>query len=490
MTETVTPRAPARRPWWPRAAMATGMVLVAGAGLLASTQLHGIPAIHSPLGLGGGSNLPASQIVLADDDGSPLDTATRTAAGPPPAPGRALANAATPPAPRTAAQALGGARRGSPESRLIDVYRAIAEGRTDAAIDTAAALTHDVPTFRLAQLVYADLLSARTGESDRLATFTKKADAATHGELKQLREEAALRLRSIQERPPVDQVPAEFIVLPKAVHHAIAVDTSRARLYLFENGAQGLRLVSDHYISVGKQGVDKTVEGDQRTPLGVYFVSDRMGGGALEQRFGAGALQLNYPNAFDKLRGRTGGGIYVHGVPADTYSRPPKDSDGCVVMANDELVALMNTIPLHDTPVIITKHLHWVPDTTTTLKRAEILDAVSHWQSARAGDDHAQLDGFYQTGARPADPVTPVAALDPRHAGGGPAARRKPPVPLAPEKIGFSDLSVLTWADERETMVVTFHERSSRSAHETVLRQYWERQGAQKWVIVAEGTVR
>jgi lipoprotein-anchoring transpeptidase ErfK/SrfK len=463
--------------------VATGSLLVAGAGLLASTELHGIPAMPARA-VGAPATARASEIRLADDDaaaalaGAPF-SAARGAAG----------NVATgaPPAPAlTSGSALGGAPRGSPESRLIGVYRAYAEGRTQAAIDGASALTHDVPGFRLAQLVYADLLSARSGDPERLDAFTKRADAATHGELSQLREEATLRLRALQERPPVDQVPAEFIMLPKTVHHAVAVDTSRARLYLFQNTPQGLRLVSDHYISVGKQGVDKTAEGDQRTPLGVYFVSDRIGGEALEKRFGAGALQLNYPNAFDRLRGRTGGGIYVHGVPENTYSRPPKDSDGCVVMANDELVAMMNTIPLHDTPVIITRHLHWVPDNAQQVQRAEILDAVSHWQSVRAAGETNTLDAFYQTGARPAAPVPPVAALDPRRGPGN--AVRKPAA--GADKVQFSELSVLTWQDERETMVVTFHERSPRTSRETVLRQYWERQRDKRWTIVAEGTVR
>jgi hypothetical protein len=481
MMEAPSPLERARRPWWPRAAVATGSLLVAGAGLLASTELHGIPAIHATA-VGAPATARASQIRLADDDtvpgmpGVPSNVAAAARNG--------VAGSSFAPS-VTNGSALGGAPRGSPESRLIAVYRAYADGRTQDAIDGAAALTHDVPGFRLAQLVYADLLSVRAGDPARLEAFTKRADAATHGELAQLRDEATLRLRALQERPPVDQVPAEFIMLPKTVHHAVAVDTSRARLYLFQNTPQGLRLVSDHYISVGKQGVDKTIEGDQRTPLGVYFVSDRIGGEALEKRFGAGALQLNYPNAFDRLRGRTGGGIYVHGVPENTYSRPPKDSDGCVVMANDELVALMNTIPLHDTPVIITRHLHWVPDNAQQVQRAEILDAVSHWQSARAAGETRSLDAFYQTGARPAAPVPPVVALDPRRGAG---ALRKPAAAVA-DKVQFSELSVLTWQDERETMVVTFHERS-RLARETVLRQYWERQRDKRWAIVAEGTVR
>jgi hypothetical protein len=483
MTEDQASPKRAGRRWWPPAAVATGSILVAGAGLLASTDLHSLPATHAaPPTMSTG--LRASEIRLADDDlpaVPPVDASPRAGARMPGAPANATAT--------TAGKALDGAAKGSPESRLIEVYRAIAQGRTQLAIDTASALTRDVPSFRLAQLVYADLLSARSGAPERIAAFTRNADAATHGELTQLREEAALRLQSIQERPPVNEVPAEFIMLPKAVHHAIAVDTSRARLYLFQNTPQGLRLVSDHYISVGKQGVDKSVEGDQRTPLGVYFVSDRMAQGSLEQRFGAGALQLNYPNAFDKLRGRTGGGIYVHGVPSDTYSRPPKDSDGCVVMANDELVALMNTIPLHDTPVIITRHLHWVTEGADQLRRAEILDAVNRWQSARATDSPAAVDTFYQAGARPAAsaPSAPTPPVDPRHLA---ANARRPAPPLPPEKVAFSELSVLTWADERETMVVTFHERSNRVPHESVLRQYWERQPDKRWTIVAEGTVR
>ena len=466
-------KAPARKPLWPRAAVAAGTIAVAGAGLLASTELHGIPALHAtPQAMSGAS--VAATIRLADDP----------PAGHAEAPYPASASTLPPGSP------LVGAFKGSPESRLINIYRAIGEQKTDVAIDAAASLTHDVPSFRLAQLVYADLLSARMGGSPR---FGAPPDAATgsspevRAELGELRDEAVQRLQALQERPPADEVPAEFIVLPKAVHHAIAVDTTRSRLYLFENGPHGVRLVSDHYVSVGKQGVDKSVEGDQRTPLGVYFVSDRMAAGSLGAEFGAGAMQLNYPNLFDKLHGRTGSGIYVHGVPFNTYSRPPKDSDGCVTLANDDLVMLMNTVPLHDTPVIITKKIHWVAGTATPLHSTEILDAVNHWQSVRATDDRASLAAFYEPGAEPSSPVAPPSAPAPAfvmiH------GKRHPAPPPPPAPIGFDNLSVMTWSDDRETMVVTFNERGTRTHREAVLRQYWERD-ASTWKIVAEGTVR
>ena len=463
-----------RRPRWPRTAVAVGSLVVAGAGLFASTELHGIPSLHATPQA---ARAPIGAVIeLADD---------------PPA-GRAATLAPASATTLPAGSPFIGAFKGSPESRLIGIYRAIGQQQTDIAIDAAAALTHDVPGFRLAQLVYADLLSARTGNTAAFgaANGAGSANPAVAIEVGELRDEAIQRLHALQERPPANEVPAEFIVLPKAIHHAIAVDTTRSRLYLFENGPQGVRLVSDHYVSVGKQGVDKSVEGDQRTPLGVYFVSDRVGQGSLGEAFGAGAMQLNYPNLFDKLHGRTGSGIYVHGVPFNTYSRPPQDSDGCVTLANDELVMLMNTVPIHDTPVIITKKNHWVSDNATQVHRAEILDAVNHWQSVRAGDDRAALGAFYEPGAAPETPAAPPVP-PPQPTVVMVHGKRKVLPPAAPQRdpISFDNLSVMTWSDEKETMVVTFNERGTRTHRETMLRQYWERD-ASKWKIVAEGTVR
>ena len=473
LASTKTPR----RPRWPGTAVAVGSLVVAGAGLFASTELHGVPSLHATPQAARAAI--GASIVLADD-APPTD---RRAAPLEPA------SAGTLPA----GSPFVGAFKGSPESRLIGIYRAIGQQQTDVAIDAAAALTHDVPGFRLAQLVYADLLSARSGNMAGFgaARSASAADPAVVAELGELRDEAMQRLHALQERPPANQVPAEFIVLPKAIHHAIAVDTSRSRLYLFENGPQGVRLVSDHYVSVGKQGVDKSVEGDQRTPLGVYFVSDRVGQGSLGEAFGAGAMQLNYPNLFDKLHGRTGSGIYVHGVPFNTYSRPPKDSDGCVTLANDELVTLMNTVPIHDTPVIITRQIHWVSDDAARLHRAEILDAVNHWQSVRAGDDRDALKTFYEPGVAPETPAAPPVPPPQPTVVTIHGKRHVIPPPAVPPKdpISFDNLSVMTWSDARETMVVTFNERGTRTHRETVLRQYWERD-ASKWKIVAEGTVR
>ena len=366
---------------------------------------------------------------------------------------------------------------GSPESRLIGIYRLIAAHRLDQALNAAELLTREAPHFRLAQLVYADLLSARSAPLAGFGALSAR-DAAPSTELAVLRDEARLRLRALQERPPAGAVPDELVLLPSSIRYAIAVDTSRARLYLFENTDKGVRLVSDYYISVGKQGVDKTVEGDQRTPLGVYFITDRIDARSLEDRFGAGALPLNYPNAYDKSRGRTGSGILLHGVPSNTYSRPPLDSDGCVAMANEDLLRLAGQLPQRDTPVIITRQIKWVTDSPSAAgSRQAFLDTVKRWQEARLHADRATLDALYQSasgGTGPAD-----VAIDPK-------LRQR----LATPASSIDNLSVLTWHDEKEMMVVTFRELTATgSRRDRVVRQYWGRTG-NDWRIVAEGPVR
>jgi hypothetical protein len=331
--------------------------------------------------------------------------------------------------------------QGSPEARLIAIYRLVGQRRVDAALAEATGLVEQHPNFRLAQLLRADLLAARASP---LAGWGGAAPKSAF--LAPLREEALQRLAALRARPPAGAVPAEFVRLPAAVPYAIAVDASRNRLYLFENGPSGLKLVDDFYVSVGKQGVDKLAEGDQKTPLGIYFTTTRPDPGALEDRFGSGALPLNYPNAYDRARGRTGKGILLHGVPSDTYARPPQDSDGCVVLSNDDLHGLASRLPPRDTPVLITRQIDWrSPQAAQAAATPEFLRAFESWSAGRL-----------------AAPQAPAA---------------------------ITDTSIVAWRDDRELMVVTFREQAGRGQRDDhVMRQYWSREG-KDWRIVAEGQV-
>ena len=393
----------------------------------------------------------------------------------PAAPAMRLADDAPAPVPPVAASLL----QGPPERRLIAVYRLIAENRLDEALRATDALTRSAPNFKLAQLVHGDLLSARFAP---LGGFGGNETASA--QLAALRDEARLRIRALQERPPAGTVPDEFVLLPPSVRFAVAVDTSRSRLYLFQNGEHGPQLIDDYYVSVGKQGVDKLVEGDQKTPLGVYFITDRIGQSDLEDRFGAGALPLNYPNIYDKSLGRTGSGILVHGVPFNTYSRPPLDSDGCVAMANEDLLKLSRQLPQRDTPVVITRQIKWVTPGSADkasaataadgAARAHFMQRVAQWQQARLNDQRDDLLALYGDNANAQDAEA--------------AARFRQRLNSRPR--GIDDLSVLTWHDDKDVMVVTFRElAAARGQRDRIVRQYWSRSGAD-WRITAEAPVR
>lgn len=153
---------------------------------------------------------------------------------------------------------------GVAEARLIEIYRLIGQADTRTALALAEKLVADFPSFALAQLVYGDLLTARTQALQQFGNLAVGADKQAAAALNDLRLESQLRLRALRERPPPGTLPAELLKLSPQNKHAIAVDASRARLYLFENQPDGPKLLADYYISVGKLGIDKEAEGEDR----------------------------------------------------------------------------------------------------------------------------------------------------------------------------------------------------------------------------------
>ena len=148
------------------------------------------------------------------------------------------------------------------------------------------------------------------------------------------------------------------------------MDASRSRLYVFENGPNGLQLIADHYASIGRLGPEKSFEGDQRTPLGVYFITSNLDRKSLKDFYGSGALPINYPNQLDIKRGKTGGGIWLHGTPSSQFARAPQASDGCVVLANPDLEHIIRTVEVRTTPVVIPSISKWISPRSTEITLA------------------------------------------------------------------------------------------------------------------------
>jgi murein L,D-transpeptidase YafK len=382
--------------------------------------------------------------------------------------------ARTAPAPEVASSKVDG----QAEARLIEIYRLIGAGHSRDALKLADKLVHEYPSFQLAQLVYGDLLSAQTRPLQAPGDVPEATAKAADSQLKDLREEARLRLAALSERPLANTLPSQFVSLSTRHRHAIAVDTSKARLYLFENTGNGVRLLADYYISVGKLGVEKGSEGDQRTPLGVYFITSNLDPRSLKDFYGVGALPINYPNPYDSRQGKTGGGIWLHGTPSNQFARPPLSTDGCVVMSNPDLARIIATVEVRSTPVVIATHLDWVGKEQVRQNTESFDDAFNAWRNAKGSADLPRVLGYYTSDfnsyGKSLNEYTPVLQQEMSKASGR----------------GFEvkDLSLLRWKDSSEMMVVTFGELVSGTNRGTTKRQYWLRQG-QQWKIFFEGVV-
>lgn len=365
---------------------------------------------------------------------------------------------------------------GVAEARLIEIYTLIGSGQTRSALEKATQLVEDVPNFQLAQLVYGDLLASRTRPVTTVGDVPDEVARSAEGVLNDLREESHRRIQALKERPPKGAVPSQFLELSQKTKHAIAVDASRSRLYLFENTSTGLALVGDYYISVGKAGTSKASEGDQRTPLGVYYITSSLDRKALKDFYGAGALPLSYPNILDAKRGKTGGGIWLHGTPPNQYARPPRATDGCVVLANPDLDHIMRTVEIRSTPVVIASQLQWVEPRNMRLEGKPFEDALHAWRNARTAGNLDQVLSFYtqdfNSNGKSLSQWTPTLKTELAKVQG--------------HTIQLKDVSYLRWTDSADTMVVTFGEVADGTRTGWTKRQYWMREGNQ-WKIFFEG---
>ena len=120
------------------------------------------------------------------------------------------------------------------------------------------------------------------------------------------------------------------------------------------------QLIADYYVTLGKNGIDKAREGDQKTPVGVYHVTANLPRKKLTDFYGAGAFPINYPNEWDNAgRAATATASGCTACPRDVYSRPPRASDGCIVLANPDLESVGQHVQVGLTPVIIADEIEW-----------------------------------------------------------------------------------------------------------------------------------
>lgn len=363
----------------------------------------------------------------------------------------------------------------TPEAMLVRALLDIRDRRFSSAFDQIDSLLLANPNFRLAQLVKGDLLLARARPINSIGN----ASGASAEQVAGLRDEARARLLRSQIEPSIELTPRYLLQMGDKEKFALVLDSTKSTLFVFENTDKGPRYVADYYVTIGKNGLEKFREGDKKTPVGVYHVVSQLPKDKLTDFYGSGAYPISYPNEWDEMRGRDGHGIWLHGTPRDTYSRPPRASDGCVVLTNQDLETVAAKLQIGRTPIVIADSIDWVKPAEVADLRDDLASAIEGWRRDwESRDTDAYLRHYAQKFNSRGINLAQWSVQ-----------KRQINAGKSWIKVGVSDMSLLLYPGKEEMAVVTFEQdyASSNLSNRMMKRQYWIREN-NVWRIMFEGS--
>ena len=361
------------------------------------------------------------------------------------------------------------------EASLVRALETLKDGNIKAALREIDMALAKNPHFRLGHLIKGDLLMASSGAPQAFTGIKTQPDMVAS-----LRSEAKARLTRFFDGPPVGHLPSALLQMAPYQEHVLLMDSEKSRLYVFRNVEGAPQLVADFYITVGKKGVEKEREGDQRTPLGVYQIESVVAKERLTDFYGPGAFALNFPNEWDKRLGKTGSGIWLHGTPPTTYSRPPLASDGCMVLTNDDFLKISKYIDIGTTPIIIMPRIDWQAPEKWLDSRVAFSSALNLWKQDWESLNADRYLSHYSA----------QFSIDGKGLDEWAVKKRRINATKSFVKVEIGNLSVFEYALSPATppmMIVTFDQnyKSSNSNNHMKKRQYWQREG-ESWKIIYE----
>jgi murein L,D-transpeptidase YafK len=268
------------------------------------------------------------------------------------------------------------------------------------------------------------------------------------------------------------------VVLSDHISNVVVVDLGKGLFSLLEHKDGELSLVKTVATSIGKEGFDKFYEGDKKTPIGIYKITGYKPDETIAAKYGVGAFPLDYPNTWDQKRSRTGSGIWIHGMYKSMASRPKRDSDGCVVLNNDDLHSIFDQLLDKNTPVILAENapLDFVIQTGSNDDFRNVFNSwVSTWESR----DVERYLSFYSPEFDNEGKNFDQWATHKRRVN-----KQKTFIDIDAEK-----LSVFDYPNEDNLRLVEFYQdyKSNNYNGAAWKRQFWSQQGG-RWQIVYEDT--
>jgi murein L,D-transpeptidase YafK len=280
-------------------------------------------------------------------------------------------------------------------------------------------------------------------------------------------------------RSVVDLQPASIWDLPVSDKYVLVAELETGILRVFEKSA-GTRLqqITQYPITIGKQGFGKTVEGDERTPIGVYRITSQLTKKQLDDFYGDMAYPLNYPNVWDRLNQFTGSGIWLHGVENDAVKRPLRDSDGCIVLSNTDLQDLGQYLNVGYTKVLGIPRIDWVPNETISDARKQLSLRMQEWIKAWESRDPDAYLAFYSKDFSDTEKDYQQWASYKRRVNGNKRFI----------DVSMSDLGIYAYPGQANVAMAEFYQdySSNRFKSKGWKRQLWRQEADGKWRIIYE----
>jgi murein L,D-transpeptidase YafK len=200
--------------------------------------------------------------------------------------------------------------------------------------------------------------------------------------------------------PYSDKIPDMLVSFgeDKTPRYAIIVEKETQTLFLFCHENDVTREVLRFKCSTGLTPGPKTKSGDSKTPEGVYFFIKEHLKKDLAPIYGTRAYPTDYPNIMDRMAGRDGNAIWLHGT---NKALKPRDSNGCIVMKNTDIDELAGYVTLNQTPIIIVQQLFYRTDASRTGAERAANSLLKDWTTALREGTYHQFLNFYDSNYLP-----------------------------------------------------------------------------------------
>ena len=179
----------------------------------------------------------------------------------------------------------------------------------------------------------------------------------------------------------------------EAIGSLLVCEKENASLALYQketkNGKENFTRIKTIPAFTGKFEGDKTQEGDRKTPIGAYTLTQKLN--TVDPFYGPMAFVTSYPNLYDRIRDKKGDGIWIHGLPIsgdrDSFTK------GCIAIDNNELINLDKRIDPKNALLLIDTKLK----NKSNIAYDAIIAGVYQWRHAwKYNDFHAYIS-FYDT---------------------------------------------------------------------------------------------